>query len=47
MDIMHSCDIIPFNGQEKKNKEKHKQRLVISEYLEPYFSTTSAPYLPI
>jgi hypothetical protein len=35
------------NGQEKKNKEKYKQRLVLSGYLEPYFSPKSPPYLPI
>jgi hypothetical protein len=35
------------NGQEKEKKEKHKQRLVVSKYLEPYFSTKSTPYLPI
>jgi hypothetical protein len=37
-----------FNGQEKKRKEKkekHKQRLDVSKYLEPYFSTKSPPYL--
>jgi hypothetical protein len=27
------------NGQEKKRKKKYKQRLVVSKYLEPYFST--------
>jgi hypothetical protein len=35
------------NGQEKKKKEKHKQRLVVSRYPEPYFSTKSPPYPPI
>jgi hypothetical protein len=35
------------NGQEKVKKEKHKQRLLVSKYLEPYFSTKSPPYLPI
>jgi hypothetical protein len=35
------------NGQEKKKKEKHKQRLAISKYLEPYFSKKYPPYLPI
>jgi hypothetical protein len=35
------------NGQEKEKKEKDKQRLVISKYLEPYFSTKSPPYLHI
>jgi hypothetical protein len=34
-------------GQENENKEKHKQRLVVSKYLEPYFSTKRPPYLPI
>jgi hypothetical protein len=33
-------------GQEKKTKEKHKQRLVISRNLEANFSTKSPPYLP-
>jgi hypothetical protein len=44
---MHDYDIIPFQCPKKKNKEKHKQRLVVSKYLEPYFSTKSPPYLPI
>jgi hypothetical protein len=35
------------NAQKKKKKEKHKQRLVLSKYLEPYFSTKFPPYLPI
>jgi hypothetical protein len=35
------------SAQEKKKIEKHKQRLVVSNYLEPYFSTKSPPYLPI
>jgi hypothetical protein len=33
--------------QDNKKKEKHKQRLVVSKYLEPYFSTKSPPYLPM
>jgi hypothetical protein len=49
MDMMHTCDIIPFQWprKEKKKKEKHKQRLVVSKYLEPYFFTKSPPYLPM
>jgi hypothetical protein len=48
MYIMHACDIIPFQWPIKeKEKKKHKQRLVASKYLEPYFSTKSSPYLPI
>jgi hypothetical protein len=35
------------NGQEKEKKEKDKQRLVVSKYREPYFSTKYPPYLPI
>jgi hypothetical protein len=31
----------------KEKKEKHKQKLVLSKYLEPYISTKSPPYLPI
>jgi hypothetical protein len=31
----------------KKRKEKYKQRLAISKYLEPYFSTKSPPYLSL
>jgi hypothetical protein len=34
------------NGQEKNRKEKHKQRLVVSKYLEPCISTKSPSYLP-
>jgi hypothetical protein len=36
-----------FNGEEKKKKEKHKQTLVVSKYLEPYLSRKYPPYLPI
>jgi hypothetical protein len=43
---MNACDIIPFQWP-RKRKEKHKQRLVVSKYLEPYFSIKSPPYLPI
>jgi hypothetical protein len=35
------------NDQEKKKKEKHKKILVVSKYLEPYFSTKFPPNLPI
>jgi hypothetical protein len=31
----------------KKRKKKHKEGLVVSKYLEPYFSTKSPPCLPI
>jgi hypothetical protein len=34
-------------AKKRKKKEKHKQRLVVSKYLEPYFSKKSPPYLPI
>jgi hypothetical protein len=34
-------------AKKKKKKEKHKTRLVVTKYLEPYFSTKSPPYLPI
>jgi hypothetical protein len=33
--------------EKEKGKKKDKQRLVISKYLEPYFSIKSPPYLPI
>jgi hypothetical protein len=46
MDIMHAYDIILSNGQENK-KKKPQAKTCISEYLEPYFSTKSPPYLPI
>jgi hypothetical protein len=42
---MHAYDIIPFQWPIKEKKEKYKQRLVVSKYLEPYFSTKSPPYL--
>jgi hypothetical protein len=35
------------NSQEMTKKEKHKKRLVVSKYLEPYFSIKSPPYIPI
>jgi hypothetical protein len=48
MDIMHACDIIYFQWPKKEKKEKEgKQKTCISEYLEPYFSAKSPPYLPI
>jgi hypothetical protein len=34
-------------GQENKKKGKHKQRLVVSKYLETNFSTISPSYLSI
>jgi hypothetical protein len=48
MDIMHACDITPFKCQRKQNKDKEiKHKTCISEYLKPYFSAKSPPYLPI
>jgi hypothetical protein len=46
IDIMHAFDFIPFQWPIKENKRKGKQKTCISEYLEPYFSTKSPPYLP-
>jgi hypothetical protein len=47
MEIMHACDIIPFQWPRKEKERKTQARLVVSKYLEPYFSTKSPPYLPI
>jgi hypothetical protein len=46
MDIMHACDITPFQWP-RKEKEKTQAKTWIFEYLKPYFSTKSPPHLPI
>jgi hypothetical protein len=49
MEIKHFCDIVPLQWlrKEKRKEEESKQKTCISEYLEPYFSVKSPPYLPI
>jgi hypothetical protein len=47
MNIMHGCDIIPFQWPRKEKERKKQAKICISKYLEAYFSTKSPPYLTI
>jgi hypothetical protein len=44
MDIMHAGVFYTFPMAKKRKEQQAKT--CISEYLEPYFSTKSPPYLP-